>query len=122
VAAHPETVRFEGAISDRARLASVYGEARGFVLLSTMETLSLSTLEAAAGGCPLLLSDLPWARVTFGSQASYCPIAPVETTARCLREFYDAAPGLAAPARPASWAEIGAQFCAVYERLLGASR
>ena len=58
-------VRYEGAISDRARLAGIYREARGFVLLSAMESLSLSALEAAACECPLLLSDLPWARTVF---------------------------------------------------------
>jgi glycosyltransferase involved in cell wall biosynthesis len=57
----PKFIRFEGAIQDRARLAAAYRESRGFVLLSAMESLSLSALEAAACECPLLLSDLPWA-------------------------------------------------------------
>src|SRR5882724_3695031 len=54
---NPKLVRYEGAIADRAKLAQVYREARGFVLLSTMESLSLSSFEAAACECPLLLSD-----------------------------------------------------------------
>ena len=72
---NPDWIRYEGAIADRARLAEIYSAARGFVLLSTQESLSLSALEAAAAGCPLLLSDLPWARGVFGSQASYLPLA-----------------------------------------------
>src|ERR1019366_1317890 len=87
-------VRYEGPIQDREKLAQVYREARGFVLLSAMESLSLSALEAAACECPLLLSDLPWARSTFGGHASYCPVSSsTAETAAYLRQFYDAAPG-----------------------------
>ena len=72
--AHPGILRYEGPIQDRARLAQVYREARGFVLLSAMESLSLSALEAAACECPLLLSRLPWATTVFRENACYCPI------------------------------------------------
>src|SRR6266850_242833 len=71
---HPDLVRYEGAINDRQKLAGVYRQARGFVLLSAWESLSLSALEAAACGCPLLLSDLPWARSVFGDAAGYCAL------------------------------------------------
>ena len=117
----PEIVRYEGAISDRGQLARIYREARGFVLLSTMESLSLSSLEAAACQCPLLLSDLPWARSTFNEDASYCPIAPEAHTAEVLRRFYDAAPGLNHPPKPPSWAEIAQRLRQVYETLLKTS-
>jgi glycosyltransferase involved in cell wall biosynthesis len=113
-----EVLRYEGAISDRARLARIYREARGFVLLSAMETRSLSAEEAAACECPMLLSDLPWARSTFGGHASYCPVAGPERTAEFLRKFYDAAPSLKPPPKPASWNEAALQFKAVYERVL----
>ena len=52
-----------------------YREARGFVLLSAMESLSLSALEAAACECPLFLSDLPWARsscTTSRARPTWC--------------------------------------------------
>ena len=120
--ANPEVIRFEGPISDRAKLAQAYRAARGFVLLSDRETLSLSTFEATACECPLLLSDLPWARETFGANAKYCPIAGVERTAACLREFYDQAPALKPPPKPKSWRAIGAQLKTIYETLLSASR
>ena len=115
---HPQIIRHEGAIQDRALLARIYREARGFVLLSAMESLSLSALEAAACECPLLLSDLPWARSTFGGHAGYCPVAGPEHTSGFLRKFYDAAPSLKPPPKPASWLEVGRQFKAVYERAL----
>jgi glycosyltransferase involved in cell wall biosynthesis len=119
---HPQIVRYEGAIQDRARLAQIYREARGFVLLSGMESLSLSALEAAACECPLLLSDLPWARSTFGKHASYCPVALPERTAELLKKFHDDAPSLPVPPRPVSWLEIGRQLQTVYERVLSTSR
>lgn len=120
---HPDLVRYEGPVNDRAKLAEIYRQARGFVLLSTMETLSLSSFEAVACECPLLLSDLPWARCTFKDAARYCPVTKsTGTTARVLREFYDAAPGLPLPPKPVSWAEIGRQMKAVYEAALSTSR
>jgi glycosyltransferase involved in cell wall biosynthesis len=119
----PELIRFEGAIGDRARMAAVYREARGFVLLSTMESLSLSALEGAACECPLLLSDLPWARTVFGESVSYCPITPdTAKTAAVLRRFYDAAPTLRPPPRPLTWAEVAQQLKQLYETLLKTSR
>ena len=120
---HPLIIRYEGAVSDRDQLAKIYREARGFVLLSAMESLSLSALEATACECPLLLSDLPWARTTFANAASYCPIAKnVEATARRLRQFYDITPSLPVPPKPPTWNEIGRQLKIIYERVLSTSR
>lgn len=115
---NPKTIRYEGAIADRAQLARIYREARGFVLLSTMESLSLSALEAAACECPLLLSDLPWAKTTFKDNASYCSIGSASGTAACLRRFYDSAPQLKIPPKPPTWLEIAQQLKSVYERVL----
>jgi glycosyltransferase involved in cell wall biosynthesis len=115
---HPEIIRYEGAISDRVQLARIYREARGFILLSTMESLSLSALEAAACGCPLFLSDLPWARSTFGENSHYCPIGQLKHTAEHLRAFYDQAPSLKPPPRPLTWVEVAHQLEKIYERLL----
>ena len=119
--AHPEFIRYEGSISDRAQMARIYREARGFVLLSTKESLSLSALEAAACECPLLLSDLPWARVTFKESAQYCPIASPAVTARHLRAFYEAAPTLALPPQPLTWRQVGEQMKRIYEEVLSTS-
>lgn len=119
----PEILRYEGAVSDRAQLARIYRQARGFVLLSAMETRSLSSEEAAACECPLLLADLPWARNTFGAGARYCPVAKSpEQTAADLRAFYDAAVTLPAPPKPASWTDVARRLKAIYENLLRAPR
>jgi glycosyltransferase involved in cell wall biosynthesis len=99
-------------------MAGIYREARGFVLLSTMESLSLSALEAAACECPLLLSDLPWARTTFDSEARYCPAsASPATTGEILREFHAAAPTLPAARRPLTWREVATQLRDLYVKL-----
>src|SRR5204862_4268910 len=102
----PKLIRYEGAIDDRAGLAEIYRQARGFVLLSTMESLSLSALEAAACECPLLLSALPWARTVFGANASYCDAnAPIGRRSQILQEFYRKAPTLPLAPKPLSWIE-----------------
>ena len=120
---HPDLIRYEGGIQDREQLAIAYREARGFVLLSTMETLSLSALEAAACECPLLLSDLPWARTTFRNNASYCPVkGSTGETARILRRFYDSAPILPLPEKPKTWVEIARDLQRVYELVCRTSR
>jgi glycosyltransferase involved in cell wall biosynthesis len=113
--AHPAALRYEGPVTERSRMAEIYREARGFVLLSTMESLSLSALEAAACGCPLLLSDLPWARTSFKQDARYCPIASTSRTAQALRMFYDAAPSLKPPPKPMTWLDVGRQIKGIYE-------
>jgi glycosyltransferase involved in cell wall biosynthesis len=120
--AQPRTLRYEGPMEDREELARVYRETRGFVLLSAMESLSLSALEAAACECPLLLSRLPWATTFFRERACYCPVAlPAPRTATFLRQFYDAAPGLKPPPRPLTWLEVGQQLKRLYESLLSTS-
>lgn len=114
---HPEIIRYDGPVNSRPELARIYKSARGFVLLSTMESLSLSALEAAAAGCPLLLSDLPWARCTFGDNATYCPISGAERTAEVLREFHERAPRLRVPPPPPTWDAVAGQLAAIYRNL-----
>lgn len=114
---HSDFVRYAGPVNNRAELARIYQSARGFVLLSTMESLSLSALEAAASGCPLLLSDLPWARSTFSHSATYCPIAKTASTAAALRKFYDEAPLLPTPAMPCRWGDVANQLVRIYRKL-----
>jgi glycosyltransferase involved in cell wall biosynthesis len=111
-------VRYEGAVEDRAALAEIYRVARGFVLLSAWETLSIAALEAAACGCPLLLSDQPWARSTFDGEATFCPIASRGKTASALRSFYDSALSLSPPRKPKSWEEIATSLRSIYVGLL----
>ena len=113
-------IRYEGGISDRGRLAKIYRMARGFVLLSTMESLSLSALEAAASRCPLLLSDLPWARTVFGADAVYATGSPsAENLSVILRTFFEEAPFKKPSFQPLNWDEVARQLDACYHSLLG---
>lgn len=111
-------IHHEGAIEDRAALAEIYREARGFVLLSAWETLSISALEAAACECPLLLSDQPWARSVFNGDAMFCPVTSSARTALSLRDFYDHAAEMPPPKKPQSWKGIAASLKNVYDRVL----
>ena len=116
---NPKFVRYEGGISDRTALANVYRAARGFVLLSAMESLSLSALEASACECPLLLSDLPWARSTFDTGVQFCQVMDsVAATAGALQKFYADTPLLPAPPKPATWPDVARQFKSIYEKVL----
>lgn len=116
-ARHPDVIRYEGPVGNRAHLARLYKSARGFVLLSTMESLSLSALEAAAAGCPLLLSDLPWARCTFGTGASYCPVQSPAQMATVLRNFHASCRECPTASLPATWADVANQLSGIYKSL-----
>lgn len=116
---HPAVLRYDGGVDGRDALARIYREARGFVLLSQWESLSISALEAAACESPLLLSDLGWARSVFAEHARYCSISNSRAeTARRLREFYDAAPRLTPPLKPLTWPQVAQRLRAIYEKLL----
>lgn len=118
VRAAGEMVRYEGGISSREKMASIYQNAPGFVLLSSMESLSLSALEAAAGGCSLLLADLPWARFSFGSQATYSRLGSKEEEAVSLKNFYHRIDEAPKPHEPCRWEDVGKQLCRIYAELL----
>ena len=107
-------VTYVGSIEERPKLAEQYQQAAGFVLLSAMESQSLSALEAAACGCPLMLSDLPWARSSFGPEASYAPITSVKKTARYLRCFVDGIENVPRVAKVPSWDDVATKLENVY--------
>jgi glycosyltransferase involved in cell wall biosynthesis len=113
-----EIVRYEGGVSDRSTMATIYHNALGFVLLSSMESLSLSALEAAAGGCRLFLADLPWARSSFGTMATYSRLGSKKEEAQNLRAFYQDIEKAPKPPSPCRWADVGKQLCKIYEDLL----
>lgn len=111
-------VKYEGGISDRAKMAIIYKSVSGFVLFSSMESLSLSALEASAGNCPLLLADLPWARSTFAEGATYCSLESREKESKGLKEFYQKINTAPRAPLPCRWSEVGAQLKQIYGSLL----
>jgi len=115
-------VEWGGEVTDRQALADLYRRACAFVLPSTMESLSLSALEAAACQCPLILTDLPWARATFKNTVSflprsYCP----ETWADCIKTAachrISQGSELAQSITPISWSAVAGQLQLLYEKL-----
>lgn len=115
-AANREFIDFPGPIHDRTELAQAYSRARGFVLFSLFESLSLSALEAAAAGCRMLITDLPWARTTFGEHAAYCsPGATTAESGRILRNFSDTIDIQPKPEKPLRWAEVANRLLIVYD-------
>jgi glycosyltransferase involved in cell wall biosynthesis len=113
--ANPRYVDFSGPIADREELARAYRKARGFVLFSIFESLSLSAGEAAAAGCPLLLTDLPWARTTFGEHAVYCPLAAtVEEGGQILKSFSENIATQPKPPPQLRWTEVAERLKAIY--------
>lgn len=110
-------VRFCGEVTDRAELASKYRAARGLVLPSTMESFSLTALEAAATGCPLLVTDLPWARSTLAGHASYLPnTSDPATLAGGLKTFFRN-PMPPTGYQVLSWKDVALQLKKLYESL-----
>lgn len=111
-------VEYVGPIEDRAVLAGEYRKAAGFVLLSAMESQSLSALEAAACGCPLLLTDLPWARDTFGSQASYCALDCSEGVSLGFKKFMASISSAPVFQGVLGWSEVASRLSSIYRTLI----
>ena len=111
-------VKYEGGVSERAKMAKIYQSVAGFVLLSAMETRSLSAEEAAAGGCLLFLADLPWAKSSFGKMATYSPLSSKEEEARSLKSFYQGIEKAPKPPLPCRWKDVGKQLLGIYKGLL----
>lgn len=106
-------------VTDRQTLAALYRRARAFVLPSTMESLSLSALEAAACHCPLVLTDLPWAKTTFGSCATYLPnSSDPARIASALRQFTSACPNVEKHFRVLSWDDVASQIKRIYTHVI----
>jgi glycosyltransferase involved in cell wall biosynthesis len=66
-----DNVVFAGQISP-AELAKIYGTAKVHVLPSWFETCGLSSLEAAAMGCNVVITDKGYAKDYFEQDAYYC--------------------------------------------------
>src|SRR5271166_5351638 len=121
--ANPDYVDFSGPISDREELARAYRKARGFVLFSIFESLSLSSGEAAAAGCPLLLTDLPWARTTFGERAVYCPLAATaEEAGQILKSFSQNIATQPKPPSQVRWTDVAERLKAIYAATLASRK
>ncbi|MCU0791563.1 MAG: glycosyltransferase family 4 protein [Opitutaceae bacterium] len=75
---------------DDAELAAAYAGASAFVFPSLWEGFGLPIIEAAAAGCPLVLSDIPAFREVAGERACFFdPCSPVSLADALSRALAD---------------------------------
>jgi glycosyltransferase involved in cell wall biosynthesis len=72
------------------QLAPLYRSAKVHALASWMETTGLSSLEAGASGCNLVITDKGDQREYFGSDAFYCDPQSVDSIREALIRAYEA--------------------------------
>ena len=75
---------------EHSSLPRFYRAARVHVLPSWMETTGLSSLEAGAMGCNVVITDKGDTREYFGDRAFYCEPDSVESIRDTIRAAYDA--------------------------------
>jgi glycosyltransferase involved in cell wall biosynthesis len=78
-------VRFAGLCS-AGEMAKMYREHRVHVLPSWFETTGLSSLEAAACGCSIVVTDKGDTRAYFGDHASYCDPSDADSIREAISE------------------------------------
>jgi glycosyltransferase involved in cell wall biosynthesis len=89
-----------GTIESRAALHWIYTHALVMIVMSTLESFSLTTIEAGSVGCPLILSDIPVHREVVGSNAVLIPPRNVRRLGEALAlDAYEGSPA----SRPWSW-------------------
>jgi glycosyltransferase involved in cell wall biosynthesis len=103
-------------------LVSWYLKAKVHVLPSWNETCGLSTMEAAYGGCNIVITDKGDTVDYFGDYAWYCDPGDPESIYNAVRLAAAApvAPGLREKIiRQYTWAETARQTLEAYEAVLG---
>lgn len=106
-----------GAASTTKDLINEYQKARGVLLLSKMEGLSLAVLEAGAMGIPVLLSKRPWATRVYGSEVTYANIDNKNREADDIQNFWDKANQSPHIKKVLSWIDIAIKLKDVYTGL-----
>ncbi len=113
-----------GRIED-AELASLYGRAVAFVYPSLYEGFALSPLEAMAGGCPVVTSNIAALTEVCGAAAEYVDPNDIDSIASGLRTVLDSTRRAAElqqlgleRARAFSWEKSGAEFAAIVREIV----
>jgi glycosyltransferase involved in cell wall biosynthesis len=115
-------VHFLGQV-EHALLPALYKAARAHALVSWMETPGLSSLEAAAMGCALVVTDRGDTREYFGDFARYCEPDSVESIRAAILEACErsADPALRQRVRQEfTWAKTAERTLEGYLLALGA--
>lgn len=113
-------------------LAAVYRRATLLLQTSEAEGFGLPLIEAMAGGCPVVASDIPALREIGGPATTLCPVADIDRwtgeVIRLLRErsespgeWRDRKSSCSAWASRFTWAEHTRRIVEIYQQLIGAS-
>jgi len=117
-------VEFLGAVP-HDQLPSLYRSARVHALPSWFETPGLSSLEAAAHGCPIVVGESPPVREYFGDLASYCDPGSTESIRDTILRAREgpADPLLKAMVRERyTWDQAAAATLNAYEEAIAGAR
>jgi glycosyltransferase involved in cell wall biosynthesis len=120
-----QVVWIEGLPPDSLLLASAYRVAHVHVLPSLSEGQGMASLEAAAAGANLVMSNLPYLRELFGDYAWYCNPRSVGSIRKAVLEAWEAPRGaryVSPPPWLISWEEVARRLLAVYEGVLNKTR
>lgn len=114
-------VHFAGFCSPE-QLAKLYGQHQVHILPSWFETTGLSSLEAAACGCNIVITDKGDSRAYFGNHACYCepsdPGSIRKAIAEAMRRSKDGAL-LAAIRDRYNWKMAARKTVKAYQQVLG---
>jgi 1,2-diacylglycerol-3-alpha-glucose alpha-1,2-galactosyltransferase len=113
-------VLYTGQVS-RHQIFEYLAAADIYVSLSRQETFGLAVLEAAAASCPLVLSDIPVFRATYGGAAQYVGVdGPVPIIAK-LAEDGELRRNWGRQARKVAirhdWGSVGESLISVYREV-----
>jgi len=119
-AMNPAFTQYEGFVTSE-RKHELLRQARGFVLLSEMESGCFAVYEAAAAGLPQLLSDVPWASRVYHDipGITFTPLTTMNEIANHLSAFYQSAhrgPQMTFPV--ASWLDITRRYEKIYKDIM----
>lgn len=112
-----DRVHFVGQV-DHESLAQYYAAAKVHALVSWMETPGLSSLEAGAMGCNLVITEKGDTRDYFGDEAFYCDPESVDSIRAALVAALEAPPNPGLQARIRSeytWSKAGETTLNGYE-------
>jgi glycosyltransferase involved in cell wall biosynthesis len=112
---YAEDVIHLGVINDRSVLRWIYAHALVMVLMSSLESFSLTPLEAGSVGCRLVLSDIPVHREIVGDKALFISPGDVSSLAEALAfQSFNGAPDIAAWTWPVSWDDHARQMSQLF--------
>lgn len=103
------------------KLVTYYQKAKVHVLPSWFETCGLSSLEAAAMGCNIVVSDKGYVRDYFGEQAFYCDPENVESIYQMVARASECSAGKALETKIRSsytWKQTALKTLEAYQTIL----